>query len=337
MRRSLQLLKGKSFSTATLAAVCLAANLLLAACGEHNDASRATYVAPASGGAPSEPTVTLTSNQLGAIKIATSAVAIFHNEREAVGVVNFAQDPNTVQGLSTLLSAAASYAVAERELKRARDLLVTKGVSEREVEQATSDDQTAKAALDAARSALLVLGKSDAEIDHIIATGRTSFYGGTRRGTKWVLANASEADAGLFHEGQPLHVEVEAISGHEFYGTVAEVYAAVDPTLHRVTLRGVVDDPNNELRPGMLVGVKIEVAQPVTSTAIAANGVVREGDGTTTAWVTSDQKHFVQKHVETGMLEDGKVQILTGLQPGQLVVTDGAVLLDNVLLAPSGD
>jgi hypothetical protein len=37
------------------------------------------------------------------------------------------------------------------------------------------------------------------------------------------------------------------------------------------------------------------------------------------------------------MLEDGKVQILKGLQPGQLVVTDGAVLLDNVLLAPSGD
>ena len=120
-------------------------------------------------------------------------------------------------------------------------------------------------------------------------------------------------------------------------GTVAEVYAAVDPNLHRVTLRGLVDDPNNELRPGMLVGVKIEVAQPVTSTAIAANGVVREGDGTMTAWVTSDRQHFVQKHVEIGMLENGKVQILKGLQPGQLVVTDGAVLLDNVLLAPSGD
>jgi cobalt-zinc-cadmium efflux system membrane fusion protein len=85
------------------------------------------------------------------------------------------------------------------------------------------------------------------------------------------------------------------------------------------------------------VGVRIEVAKPTTSVAIAANGVVREGDGTMTAWVTSDRQHFVQKHVEIGMLEDGKVQILTGLQPGQLVVTDGAVLLDNVLLAPSGD
>jgi cobalt-zinc-cadmium efflux system membrane fusion protein len=337
MKYSLQLLKQKSASTAKLAAVCLAANLLLAACGEHNDASRATYVAPASGGAPSEPTVTLTSNQLGAIKIANSTVSVFHNVREAVGVVNFAQDPNIVQGGATLLTAAASYAVAERELKRAKDLLATKGVSEREVEQATSDDQTAKAALDAARSALLLLGKSDAEIDHIIATGKIGSSGGMRRGTKWVLANAPEADAASFHVGQPLHVVVEATSSHEFSGMVAEVYAAVDPNLHRVTLRGVVDDPNDELRPGMLVGVRIEVAKPTTSVAIAANGVVREGDGTMTAWITSDRQHFVQKRVEIGMLEDGKVQILTGLQPGQLVVTDGAVLLDNVLLAPSGD
>src|ERR1700761_7180740 len=118
---------------------------------------------------------------------------------------------------------------------------------------------------------------------------------------------------------------------------VTEVYAAIDPNLHRVVLRGIVNDPDDELRPGMLVGVKIEIAPPATSVAIAAEGVVREGDGTMTAWVTSDRQHFVQKRVEIGMLEGGKVQILKGLQPGQLVVTDGAVLLDNVLLAPSGD
>jgi membrane fusion protein, heavy metal efflux system len=251
--------------------------------------------------------------------------------------VSFAQDPNIVQGVSTLLTAAASYAVAEKELSRANDLLSTKGVSEREVEQATSDEQTAKAALDAARSGLLLLGKSDAEIDHLIATKKMDSSGVMRRGTKWVLANAPEADVASFHAGQPLHVSVDAISSHEFSGKVAEVYAAVDPNLHRVSVRGEVDDPNDELRPGMLVGVKIEVAKPVTSAAIAANGVVREGDGTMTAWVTSDRQHFIQKHIEIGMLEDGKIQILKGLQPGQLVVTDGAVLLDNVLLAPSGD
>jgi membrane fusion protein, heavy metal efflux system len=337
MKHSLQLLTKKFPTCARLAALCLTATTLLAACGQHGVAGKGSENAPANSSAPSEPNVTLTPNQLSAIKIATSGVSVFHNETEAVGVVNFTQDPNIVQSASTLLTAAASYAVAESELKRATDLLATKGVSEREVEQATSDAQTAKATLDAARSALLLLGKSDAEIDHIIATGKIGSSGVMRRGTKWVLASAPEDDVASFHAGQPLHVSVEAASGQEFSGTVAEVYAAVDPNLHHVTVRGEVDDPNDELRPGMLVSVKIEVAKPVTSTAIAANGVVREGDGTMTAWVTSDRQHFIQKHIEVGALEDGMVQILKGLQPGQLVVTDGAVLLDNVLLAPSGD
>jgi cobalt-zinc-cadmium efflux system membrane fusion protein len=337
MKHSLQTVKKNFPAAAGLAVLCLAANALLAACGQHGDAGKASDNAAAHSPNPSEPTVTLTPNQLSAIKIATTGVSVFHNEIEAVGVVNFAQDPNIVQGTSTLLTAAANYAVTERELNRAKDLLATKGVSEREVEQANSDEQTAKAALDAARSALLLLGKSDAEIDHIIATGKIGASGVMPRGTKWVLANAPEADVASFHPGEPLHVNVEAITSHEFSGSVAEVYAAVDPNLHRVTVRGKVDDPNDELRPGMLVSVKIEVAKPVTSTEIAANGVVREGDGTMTAWVTSDRQHFIQRHIEIGMLEDGKIQILKGLQPGQFVVTDGAVLLDNVLLAPSGD
>jgi membrane fusion protein, heavy metal efflux system len=56
-----------------------------------------------------------------------------------------------------------------------------------------------------------------------------------------------------------------------------------------------------------------------------------------TAWVTTDRKLFFQKNIQIGMSEDGHVQILRGLQPGQLVVTDGAVLLDNMLQAPAGD
>jgi cobalt-zinc-cadmium efflux system membrane fusion protein len=87
----------------------------------------------------------------------------------------------------------------------------------------------------------------------------------------------------------------------------------------------------------MLANVMIQVAPPVETLSIPSNGVVREGDGTMTAWVTADRVHFFQKDVEIGKSEDGRVQILRGLEPGQLVVTDGAVLLDNILLAPAGD
>ena len=61
------------------------------------------------------------------------------------------------------------------------------------------------------------------------------------------------------------------------------------------------------------------------------NGVVREGDGTMTVWVTTDRRHFTKRVVKIGLQHDGYDQISTGCKPGELVVTDGAVFLDNML------
>ena len=76
----------------------------------------------------------------------------------------------------------------------------------------------------------------------------------------------------------------------------------------------------------------IRVGDPVRSLAVPANGVVREGDGTMTVWVTADSRHFVKRAVRIGLQQDGWVQILEGIQAGETVVTDGAVFLSNKLL-----
>ena len=51
-----------------------------------------------------------------------------------------------------------------------------------------------------------------------------------------------------------------------------------------------------------------------------------------TVWVTGDSRHFVKRTVKVGLQQDGWDQILQGLSPGELVVTDGAVFLSNKLL-----
>ena len=53
------------------------------------------------------------------------------------------------------------------------------------------------------------------------------------------------------------------------------------------------------------------------SLAVPANGVVREGDGTMTVWVTSDSRRFAKRTVKVGLQQDGWTQILEGLQPGR--------------------
>jgi cobalt-zinc-cadmium efflux system membrane fusion protein len=102
-------------------------------------------------------------------------------------------------------------------------------------------------------------------------------------------------------------------------------------------VRCEIPDPKNELTPGMLATFVIRIQDPLEATALPSSGVVREGDGTFSAWVTTDRQHFKQRIVKPGMRQDGEVQILDGLRPGELAVTEGAVFLSNILFAPPSD
>src|ERR1039458_3876844 len=152
-----------------------------------------------------------------------------------------------------------------------------------------------------------------------------------------MLADDSEADVPFFHPGQPVEVKVMAFPDRTFKGKVSKIYETVDPNTHRVTIRSEITDPKDELRPGMLANFVIRVRGPVEATAIPANGVVREPDGIMAAWVTTDRRRFTERIIKTGRGSDGQVQILGGLQRGELVVSDGAVFLSNMLEAPPSD
>ncbi|HTX05975.1 MAG TPA: efflux RND transporter periplasmic adaptor subunit [Steroidobacteraceae bacterium] len=281
--------------------------------------------------------VELSASQLDTVQVAPAATYRFPIEKRELGNVAFAEDPAIVQAESTLLGAAATLKLTGKELRRARLLYKTQGVSAREVEQATSDEQTAAAALAAARSAVRALGKSGAQIERMIATGHIDAPAAAGAATQWVEANVFETDIPLIHPGQRVRVRLMAYPGKTFTGRVYHIYATVDPNLHRQTVRCEVADPRHELRPGMLATVTVELRTPVQALAIPADGVVREGDGTLTAWVTSDRRHFTQRVIKAGLREDGEVQVLEGLRPDELVVTRGAIYLDNMINAAPSD
>ena len=388
-----------------VAATIVATGLLVSARGHGQSAPATTpqQASPNSNVSPSEPALDLSSSQLSAIKVEPVGTYLFPVEEDAVGNIDFDGDlsvqvfplyqgtilnmfvqlgtqvqkeqslytiksPDLIQAESNLIGAAATFELTNKELERAKSLNGANGVSQRELEQATSDQQTAEGALKAARDAVRVFGKTDAEIDQMIASRkidpalvvRSPIAGKVTSknaqpgflvqpgsdpapftvsdvSLKWMLADVVESDISLLHLGQPVQVGVMAYPGREFKGKISKIYSAVDPNTHRVTTRSEIADPRDELRPGMLANFVIRVHDPVEATAMPANGVVREADGTMTAWVTSDRRHFVQRIVKTGLRTNGRVQILAGLQPGELAVSDGAVFLSNMLQAPPTD
>jgi cobalt-zinc-cadmium efflux system membrane fusion protein len=271
-----------------------------------------------------------------------------------------------LQAESNLIAAAGVLELDNKNLARLQDLYTTRAVSQHDLEQAASDQQTAQGNLAAARNAVRIFGKTDADIDHIIATrtadstlvvpspidGRVTArsaapglfvesgnapapFSVADIGTMWMVANVPESDSPAFRVGQQVKVGIDAFMGRTFDGTITTVGAAVDPNTRRVPVRSIIKDPQHELRSGMFANFTITVGAPVRSPAIPLDGVVREGDGTMTAWVTADRRRFVQRIVKIGEECDGYRQILSGVQVGELVATEGAIFLSNALAIAS--
>ena len=149
----------------------------------------------------------------------------------------------------------------------------------------------------------------------------------------WMIANVIETDAPAYRVGQEVEVRVPAYPDTVFRGHVTTLGSMIDPNTHRQLVRSEIADPQHLLRAGMFASFVIRVGDPAHSAAIPVEGVVREGDGTMTVWVTKDRRRFEKRTVEVGIQQqDGWSQILEGVAPGELVVTDGAVFLSNRLL-----
>ena len=71
------------------------------------------------------------------------------------------------------------------------------------------------------------------------------------------------------------------------------------------------------------------------SIGVPIDGVVREGDGSMTIWVTADRRHFTRREVKLGIARNGYWQIAEGVRTGELVATEGALFLSNELAMAS--
>jgi cobalt-zinc-cadmium efflux system membrane fusion protein len=272
--------------------------------------------------------------------------------------------PDLLQAESNLISADATLTQSNRALARARDLYRKNGMAEKDYDQAVNDQQTAEGAYRAARDAVQIFGKTEAEIDLIVhsrkpdpslivrspinglvvarsaAPGVFVQPGNTPapltiadNALMWLIANVGEGQSALISPGQPVIAQVQALPGRSFSGRVAAVGAIVDPNTRRFVVRTEIADPDHVLRSGMFADFTITTGAPIHALAMPMNGVVREGDGTQSVWVTTDRRHFLRKTVTIGLASNGYRQITGGLGEGETVVTDGAVFLSNMLQA----
>jgi membrane fusion protein (multidrug efflux system) len=121
--------------------------------------------------------------------------------------------------------------------------------------------------------------------------------------------------------GQRTLLRVDALGNQEFPGTIKRVSPVVDPETGTVKITVEVKDGSKQLRPGMFARLKI-IYDIHTDIVLAPKDAIMAEDRESAVFVVRDSVAYRQ-FIEVGYANSTHIEVLSGLQPGDTVVTTG--------------
>lgn len=144
----------------------------------------------------------------------------------------------------------------------------------------------------------------------------------------WVDIDATEHELDGVRPGSRFVVKSSAFPGRSFRGAVTWIAVALDPATRMVRIRGGVANSDRSLKAEMFVTVEMETNRPAEPEA-PASAVFIKGDRHF-AYVEETRGVYVRHEVRIGSLDRDAIEVIDGLQPGDAVVVEGALLLDQL-------
>jgi cobalt-zinc-cadmium efflux system membrane fusion protein len=142
-------------------------------------------------------------------------------------------------------------------------------------------------------------------------------------------ADIYERDIAGIRKGQKVEVTVPAYPGAVFHGTLQYIGDVLKEETRTITVRTEVENPRQRLKPGMFAALRIILDEQSRALTIPAESVLDDGDDRI-VFVKAGEA-FAPRIVITGSRVDGFVEVLSGLEEGEEVVTDGNYQLKSKL------
>lgn len=261
--------------------------------------------------------------------------------------------PDYSQLRASYLKARDSYNLADKNYKRAQDLYAHHAIAEADLLQAESARTQAQADMNAAEQGLHILGITNLDslasapptaqipvrapisgevVDRqcspgqLIQAGATQCFTISDMSTVWVLVNVYQNQLSYIHNGDAVSVQTDAYPTI-FHGKISYLAPAVDPNTRTLQARIVTENPGEKLKSQMYVTAIVVAGTIPKAITIPVASVMRNTENQPFVYVQTGATQFSRRMVEIGETANGKVEILSGLSPGDKVVADGSLFL----------
>lgn len=255
---------------------------------------------------------------------------------------------------------ALAYAKAEAE--RAERLLEAKAGSKRDLAHAQANVNAAQGELEQAKAELTraseflehlsvphdshddiviyapisgVVTKRNISVGTVV-TEATDMMMVAELSTLWAIASVPERQAAAVRIGQQVEAKIAAFPESRFTGRVLFLGNELDPQTRTVQVRCLINNPRGQLRPEMSATLKLDAGKPTEAPALVVpRDAVQEISGERVVFLALGEGKFEKLIVQTGREQDGLLEILSGLQSGQRIVTRGAFFIKSEFLKGS--
>lgn len=132
----------------------------------------------------------------------------------------------------------------------------------------------------------------------------------------------------LINVGQSARVTVEAYPGKSFSGKVTRISPFLNPETRSADIEIEIDNPSQQLKPGMFAKVSIEAGTPSSSLSVPRSALLTRGNGKG-VYLLDEEFRTVFHEIQIGRIQGDFVEVLGGLEEGTEVVTSGAQKLNE--------
>ena len=238
--------------------------------------------------------------------------------------------------------------VKQGALARAEDLLAHNAIAQKDYQQAQGEAKIAQAELEATAQLIRVFGmdpdhastelrvvapRSGVVLDIGAASGEYSKSLDAPQplctiadiSTVWALGDIYERDFAGLKMGEEAQVTLDAYPDQRWPGRVGVLSDAVDPTTRTLHLRVVLPNPGGRIKPAMFGSIRV-LRSSSQGIVVPASAVIREGNEAH-VFISKGNGRFERRTVKLGRAMDGSIEILSGVNQGDSIVSEGALLL----------